>query len=51
MSIFLAQGHIVQLEAVLEAQRKFWRFVGAMALRLADLPDDRSYWDRGGPLI
>jgi hypothetical protein len=32
MSIFLAQGHIVQLESVLESQRKFWRFAGTVAL-------------------
>lgn len=32
MSIFVAQGHTVQLEAVLEAERKFWRFVGVTAL-------------------
>jgi hypothetical protein len=32
IAIFLAQGHIVQLEAVLDAQRKFWRFAGTVAL-------------------
>jgi hypothetical protein len=32
MSVFLAQGHTVQLEAVLETQRKFWQFAGGIAL-------------------
>ena len=29
---FVAQGHTVQLEAALEAQRKFWKFTGLFAL-------------------
>jgi hypothetical protein len=32
MSIFVAQGHTVQWEEVLEAQRGFWMFLGAVAL-------------------
>jgi hypothetical protein len=32
MSIFVAQGHTVQLEEVLEAQRGFWMFLGGFAL-------------------
>lgn len=32
MSIFVAQGHTVQLEEVLEAQRGFWMFLGGIAL-------------------
>lgn len=28
IDVFVAQGHTVQLEAALEAQRAFWRFVG-----------------------
>jgi hypothetical protein len=28
IDIFVAQGHTVQLEAALEAQRQFWRFAG-----------------------
>jgi hypothetical protein len=27
---FVAQGHTVQLEAALEAQRAFWRFIGVV---------------------
>jgi hypothetical protein len=34
---FVAQGHQVQLEAALEAQRHFWLFTGAMALAMAGL--------------
>ena len=30
--LFVAQGHTVQLEAALDAQRKYWTFVGVMAL-------------------
>jgi hypothetical protein len=29
---FVAQGHQVHLEAALEAQRKFWKFTGVLAL-------------------
>jgi hypothetical protein len=32
ISVFVAQGHNVQLEAALEAQRKFWKFTGFFAL-------------------
>ncbi len=32
MGIFVAQGHTVQLEEVLEAQRGFWMFLGAIAI-------------------
>ena len=32
ISVFVAQGHDVQLEAALEAQRKFWKFFGLCAL-------------------
>jgi len=32
ISAFVAQGHDVQLEAALEAQRKFWKFSGLCAL-------------------
>ena len=32
ISVFLAQGHSVQLEGALEAQRKFWKFTGLFAL-------------------
>jgi hypothetical protein len=32
ISVFVAQGHNVQLEAALEAQRKFWKFTGLCAL-------------------
>lgn len=32
INVFVAQGHQVQLEAALEAQRKFWRFAGALLL-------------------
>src|ERR1051326_5306402 len=28
IGVFVAQGHNVQLEAALEAQRKFWKFSG-----------------------
>ena len=31
-SIFVAQGHTVQLEEVLEAQRGFWMFLGGLAI-------------------
>jgi len=37
ISVFVAQGHTVQLEAALEAQRKFWRFAGVCALLAAIL--------------
>ena len=29
---FVAQGHTVQLEAALEAQRAFWRFIGIVVV-------------------
>src|SRR5438552_2475385 len=32
IGVFVAQGHHVQLEAALEAQRKFWKFSGLFAL-------------------
>ena len=32
IGVFVAQGHNVQLEAALEAQRKFWKFTGLFAL-------------------
>ena len=32
ISVFVAQGHDVQLEAALEAQRKLWKFSGLCAL-------------------
>ena len=32
IGVFVAQGHNVQLEAALEAQRKFWKFSGIFAL-------------------
>jgi hypothetical protein len=32
IGVFVAQGHNVQLEAALEAQRKFWKFSGLCAL-------------------
>ena len=32
IKVFVAQGHIVQLEAVLEAQRTVWKFGGVLAL-------------------
>ena len=32
MQVFVAQGHIVQLEAVLESQRAVWKFAGLLAL-------------------
>ena len=34
IKIFMAQGHTVQLESVLEAQRGFWRFLGLLALAM-----------------
>lgn len=34
---FVAQGHTVQLEAALEAQRAFWRFVGIIVVVSAGL--------------
>lgn len=34
MHIFVAQGHMVQLEAVLEAQRGFWKFLGSLVLAM-----------------
>lgn len=34
MNIFVAQGHMVQLEAVLEAQRGFWKFLGSLVLAM-----------------
>lgn len=30
--VFVAQGHMVQLEAALEAERMFWRFFGIVAI-------------------
>ncbi len=35
IKLFLAQGHTVQLEAALEAERHFWMFAGGAALILA----------------
>ena len=35
ISTFVAQGHTAQLEAVLEAQRSFWKFLGALVLVIA----------------
>ena len=32
IGVFVAQGHSVQLEAALEAQRKFWKYCGLLAL-------------------
>ena len=32
IGVFVAQGHLVQLEAALEAQRKFWKFAGVLVL-------------------
>ena|SRR5437868_419332 len=32
IGVFVAQGHSVQLEAALEAQRKFWKFSGLFAV-------------------
>jgi hypothetical protein len=32
IGVFVAQGHNVQLESALEAQRKFWKFSGLCAL-------------------
>ena len=32
INVFVAQGHNIQLEAALEAQRKFWKFSGLCAL-------------------
>ena len=32
IGVFVAQGHNVQLEAALEAQRKFWKFTGLFVL-------------------
>jgi hypothetical protein len=32
ITVFAAQGHNVQLEAALEAQRKFWKVAGLCAL-------------------
>ena len=29
---FVAQGHMVQLESAMEAQRRFWKFTGLCAL-------------------
>ena len=29
---FVAQGHVIQLERALEAQRKFWKFTVVLAL-------------------
>lgn len=34
---FVAQGHQVQLEAALEAQRRFWSFTGCIALAMVIL--------------
>ncbi len=34
MKTFVAQGHMVQLEAVLEAQRGFWKVLGALVLAI-----------------
>jgi hypothetical protein len=35
IKVFLAQGHTVQLEAALEAERRFWMFAGGAGLILA----------------
>jgi hypothetical protein len=32
INTFVAQGHLIQLEGALEAQRKFWKFTGMIAL-------------------
>jgi hypothetical protein len=32
IGLFVAQGHIVQLEAAMEAQRKFWKLSGLCAV-------------------
>lgn len=32
METFVSQGHTVQLEGVLEAQRAFWKFLGCLVL-------------------
>ena len=37
ISRFVAQGHQVQLEAALEAQRRFWSFTGTVALTVVAL--------------
>ena len=34
---FVAQGHTAQLEAALEEERRFWRFMGILALTAAVL--------------
>jgi hypothetical protein len=34
---FVAQGHMVQLEGVLEAQRAFWKFMGGLVLAMGML--------------
>jgi hypothetical protein len=35
IDLFVAQGHTVQLEAALEAQRAFWRFAGIFVIASA----------------
>jgi hypothetical protein len=37
MRTFVAQGHTVQLEGVLEAQRAFWKFLGGLVLAMGIL--------------
>jgi hypothetical protein len=37
MRAFVAQGHTVQLEGVLEAQRAFWKFLGSLVLAMVIL--------------
>jgi hypothetical protein len=37
IGVFIAQGHTVQLEAALDAQRAFWKFVGVAVLVAASL--------------
>lgn len=32
METFMAQGHIIQLESMLEAQRGYWKFLGILVL-------------------
>ena len=34
LDVFVAQGHIVQLEAALEAQRAVWKFAGLLVILL-----------------
>jgi hypothetical protein len=34
IGVFVAQGHVVQLEAAMEAQRKFWKLTGLCVVLL-----------------